>query len=283
MTIGDARRARRAASTTRARDPRAAHDDQADAHVERAEHLVASRSPPRCCNAAETAAAPSTRAGSIAARAALRQHARQILGDAAAGDVRHALDAAARRAAAATARRYDRCGASSASPTRRAELRHERVGRQARPRRTARAAPANSRWCAGRPTAGRSARRPARSRARRSTLRLLDDADDEAGDVVFAVGVEARHLRGLAAEQRAAVLAARRAPCRRRPARRRPATAGRSPGSRERTAARAPCTRMSLTQWLTRSAPTVSCRPVMNATFSLVPTPSALDTSTGSR
>ena len=40
---------------------------------------------------------------------------------------------------------------------------------------------------------------------------------------------------------------------------------------------------MSLTQWLTRSAPTVSCRPVMNATFSFVPTPSALDTSTGSR
>ena len=37
----------------------------------------------------------------------------------------------------------------------------------------------------------------------------LDAADDEAGDVVFAVGVEAGHLRGLAAEQRAAVLAAR--------------------------------------------------------------------------
>ena len=37
----------------------------------------------------------------------------------------------------------------------------------------------------------------------------LDDADDEAGEVVFAVGVEARHLGGLAAEQRAAVLAAR--------------------------------------------------------------------------
>ena len=35
-----------------------------------------------------------------------------------------------------------------------------------------------------------------------------DDADDEAGDVVFAVGVEAGHLGGLAAEQRAAVLAA---------------------------------------------------------------------------
>ena len=40
---------------------------------------------------------------------------------------------------------------------------------------------------------------------------------------------------------------------------------------------------MSLTQWFTRSAPIVSCRPVMNATFSFVPTPSALDTSTGSR
>ena len=38
--------------------------------------------------------------------------------------------------------------------------------------------------------------------------RAVDDADDEAGEVVFAVGVEARHLRGLAAEQRAAVLAA---------------------------------------------------------------------------
>ena len=44
---------------------------------------------------------------------------------------------------------------------------------------------------------------------------------------------------------------------------------------------RAPWTRMSLTQWLTRSAPTVSCRPERNATLSLVPTPSALDTSTG--
>ena len=39
----------------------------------------------------------------------------------------------------------------------------------------------------------------------------LDDADDEAGEVVFAVGVEAGHLRGLAAEQRAPVLAARAA------------------------------------------------------------------------
>ena len=40
---------------------------------------------------------------------------------------------------------------------------------------------------------------------------------------------------------------------------------------------------MSFTQWLTRSSPTVSCRPARKATFSLVPTPSALATSTGSR
>jgi hypothetical protein len=39
---------------------------------------------------------------------------------------------------------------------------------------------------------------------------------------------------------------------------------------------------MSLTQWLTRSAPTVSWVSIMNATLSFVPTPSALETSTGS-
>ena len=38
---------------------------------------------------------------------------------------------------------------------------------------------------------------------------------------------------------------------------------------------------MSLTQWFTRSCPTVSCRPVAKATLSLVPTPSAELTSTG--
>ena len=37
----------------------------------------------------------------------------------------------------------------------------------------------------------------------------------------------------------------------------------------------APCTAMSLTQWFTRSAPTVWCSPSSKAIFSLVPTPSA--------
>src|SRR5215831_12420251 len=40
---------------------------------------------------------------------------------------------------------------------------------------------------------------------------------------------------------------------------------------------------MSLTQWFTRSAPTVSCLSVANATFNFVPTPSMLATRTGSR
>src|SRR5437868_15441815 len=38
---------------------------------------------------------------------------------------------------------------------------------------------------------------------------------------------------------------------------------------------------MSLTQWLTRSRPTVLCVPVMKAIFNFVPTPSADATSTG--
>ena len=44
----------------------------------------------------------------------------------------------------------------------------------------------------------------------------------------------------------------------------------------------APCTAMSLTQWFTRSAPMVWCSFISKAIFSLVPTPSTLETSTGS-
>src|ERR1700678_1686289 len=44
----------------------------------------------------------------------------------------------------------------------------------------------------------------------------------------------------------------------------------------------APCTAMSFTQWCTKSAPTVECSPISKAIFSLVPTPSTLETNTGS-
>ena len=40
-------------------------------------------------------------------------------------------------------------------------------------------------------------------------LRFLNNADDEAGDVVLAVGVEARHLGRLSADERAPILPAR--------------------------------------------------------------------------
>ncbi len=40
-------------------------------------------------------------------------------------------------------------------------------------------------------------------------LRFVDDADDEAGDVVVVIAVEAGHLGGLAADQRAAIFLAR--------------------------------------------------------------------------
>ena len=60
-----------------------------------------------------------------------------------------------------------------------------------------------------RPLDGRPIKHVARgNRTAVDDLRAIDGADDEAGDVVFAVGVEARHLRGLAAEQRAAVVVA---------------------------------------------------------------------------
>ncbi len=51
---------------------------------------------------------------------------------------------------------------------------------------------------------------PAAMRAPVDRPRLLDDADGEAGEVVFAVGVHAGHLGRLAADQRAAGLLAAR-------------------------------------------------------------------------
>ena len=111
-------------------------------------------------------------------------------------------------------------------------------------------------------------------------LVAVDDADDEAGKVVLALGVEAGHLGGFAADERAAVG---------------PAGFGEAgddffghfavEGSGgeviEEEERSAPCTAMSLTQWLTRSAPTVWWMPSSKAILSLVPTPSALETRTG--
>ena len=68
-------------------------DDQADAHVERAHHVVdRQRCRSRCSQ--RKSGGTSHDGHSTTARGAVRKHARQVVGNAAAGDVRHALDAA---------------------------------------------------------------------------------------------------------------------------------------------------------------------------------------------
>ena len=113
-------------------------------------------------------------------------------------------------------------------------------------------------------------------------LRARHDADREAGQVVFAGRVHAGKLCCLAAEQRAAGLFTRMRRSPRSPWRRRRARAFPSRNSRGKTAGRAPVVMMSFTHIPTRSKPIVSCLPVRNATFSLVPTPSVPLTRTGS-
>ena len=110
----------------------------------------------------------------------------------------------------------------------------------------------------------------------------FDRADDESGEIVFAVGVEAGHLRGLAANQRAAVLLARA----RDPSTICSATSGDKLAGRQ--VVEEEQRRRALNQDVVdavvhevRADRVVP--PVMNATLSLVPTPSALETSTGSR
>ena len=78
-----------------------------------------------------------------------RKNSRQVVRDAAAGDVRHPLDQPRRAAAVATAGRYDRCGASSASPTVSRSPGTAIVDASLQ-RRTRCGARVNSRWCADR-------------------------------------------------------------------------------------------------------------------------------------
>ena len=126
--------------------------------------------------------------------------------------------------------------------------------------------------------AARSARR--RCDALPSISVARDDADDEAGDVVFAVGVEAGHLGRLAAEQRAAVLAAAAARALDDLNGDVGDRAARWPGSRGRRAVRA-LDQDVVDAVIDEIAADRVWTPVMNATRSFVPTPSALATSTG--
>ena len=140
--------------------------------------------------------------------AAVGQHARQILGDAAAGDVRHPLDESRveqrpHRAQVRPMRREQRLADASSPSSGTNVVRREAADVEEHA--------ARQRIAVGVQTGRRQAdQHIARHDAsgHRSMRLAIDDADDEAGDVVFAVGVEAGHLRGLAADQRAAVLAA---------------------------------------------------------------------------
>ena len=138
-----------------------------------------------------------------------------------------------------TACRYDRCGASSASPDGHAKLRHEGIRRH--PGDVEEHA-AGERIAVGVKSRRRQADQDVARLDRPAVddLRPFDDADNEAGDVVFAGGVEARHLGGLAADQRAAVFAATSRHAGDDLLGDRPATDGRSPDSRGRRAVRRP-------------------------------------------
>ena len=156
--------------------------------------------------------------------APLGQDPRQILGDAAAGDVRQPFHASALEQR--PDRPADTSGAARAARRRPSRPAPGRMCRAARPATSKKHAP-GERIAVGVQAGGRQADQHVAGHDRPAVddLASVDDADDEAGEVVLAVGVEARHLGGLAADQRAAVLAARRARRPRRPARPRPATA----------------------------------------------------------
>ena len=169
--------------------------------------MSASGTPPVCCSHWKIAGACHADR-SIARVRARRQDARQVVGDAAAGDVRHPFDEACGRAAAG--RPAGTSGAARAAPRRSARPSSGTTASHVEPGDVERNAPRQRVAVgvqSGRGQADR-ARRPARCVWPSIRRSRAHDADDEPGDVVLAVGVEAGHLGGLAAEQRAAVLAA---------------------------------------------------------------------------
>ena len=181
-----------------------AHDNQPDAHVEGPQHFVGRDPAPLLKEREDRRHVPGPR---IDGRSrAFRQHTWKVFRDAAAGDVGHALHQPPLE------QRPDRgqigpVGSQQGVPNGGADFRDECV--------VAKAGSIEQHLPGERVAVGVQAggRQPYQRVAgdNRSTVDhpgLLDDADDETGDVVLAVGVETRHLRGFAAEQRAAVLAA---------------------------------------------------------------------------
>ena len=137
------------------------------------------------------------------------QHARHVLDQAAAGDVRQRL-APGRRAPAARHAASRRCGSASAAPRPSVTVARERR-RRVQPSAARVDDPADERKAVGMHAGGGEAEDDVAGRARRvagDQRAALDRADREAGEIVVALGVHAGHLRGLAADQRAAGFAA---------------------------------------------------------------------------
>ena len=209
---------------------------ETDAHVEGAEHVVERHAALRHQPREERRHRPPRQVHAGDHRR--RQHARQVVGDAAAGDVRHALDelAVEHRAhepqigAVRLEQRLAHGGAQFTHVAVHAEAElleddaaRERVAVRVHPARRH----ADERVALGDAAAGNQAL-------------AVGGADDEAGQVVFAVGIEAGHLGRLAPQQRAAVLAAGGGHAADDLTRPRPAAGGPWPDSRERRAARRP-------------------------------------------
>ena len=135
---------------------------------------------------------------------AVGEHARRVLDQPAAGDVRQGLHAAGGDRGEAARRR--RCG--SASAARRPRLRPACQGQgsaSSRPcsRSTRRTSEKPLAWIARRGEAEHDVALGDQVAARQDAA-ALDGTDGEAGEIEVAAAVEARHLRGLAADQRAA-------------------------------------------------------------------------------
>ena len=133
----------------RARRIRRAHDDQPDAHVERPQHVVVGhaagplqpleerRHPPRRASIARVRCPAGSMRGRLSVMPPPVMCAMPLMQP-------------GRRAAAGSTDRYERCGASSASPIVRPSSGTTRRRRSSPATRTRSGARASSRWCAGR-------------------------------------------------------------------------------------------------------------------------------------
>ena len=171
-------------------------------------YISRSEMSPVSCDQVEDLGAPRRRLCSMLADTPLGSAARDVLIEAAAGDVGNRA-CTWHFAQAARARALHRCcvGVSSVSPQASRPARRTVVRQIAFPRCRTPCAPAKSRWNAHRRRPGPMITSPGlHDFAGRGSCLCPPRPTREAGQVVFVLRVEAGHLGGLAAHQRAAGL-----------------------------------------------------------------------------